>query len=274
MKQTYSISHLTLLKLTPPQLIYVADQAGYDFVSLRTICMNLGNEPDYSLADNAVLYKETKEAFENTTIQFLDVELAKIYEGMDLVKYEREMEIAATLGAKHVISSIWTEDKTFAIEQYERLCEIASQYNMSVDLEAVPISSVKTIAGIRHILEQTNASNKGLLVDIHHFHRSREPISELHSIPDEWVHFIHLCDAQLSIPTSEEEMRRILREERLYIGEGGIDIHSIVNALPNVPMSIETPNLERSNKMKPEQFALNCLQSAKAYFNNKYREIG
>lgn len=275
MKQTYSISHLTLLKLSPPELIYVADQAGYECVSLRTICMKLGNEPDYSLADNPALFNETKRALQQTNVKLLDIELARIHDEMDLAHYEREIAAAASLGAKHVISSVWTENKAFAVEQCNRLCEIAAQYHMTVELEAVPISTVKTIAEIQQILEQVNYPNKGLLVDVHHFHRSREPISLLEQLPREWIHFIHLCDAQLEIPTTDEEMRRILREERLYIGEGGIDIQAIVDALPNVPMSIETPHLERSNQMSPVQFATECLQSAKHYFGKRpYREIG
>lgn len=266
MKLKYSISHLTLLKLTPPELIFVAEQAGYDYVSLRTICMNLGKEPDYSLAKNPALLKETKQALENTNVQFLDIEVAKIYDQMDLNHYECEMEVAAKLGAKHVISSIWTENKQFAVEQYAKLCEIASQYDLTVELEAVPISTVKTISEVHSILDEIKHPNQGLLVDVHHFHRSLEPISVLQAIPKEWIHFIHLCDAQLVIPNTDEEMLRIIREERLFVGEGGIDIYSIINVLPKVPLSIESPNLERSNNMNPEEFAKACLVSAKEYF--------
>ncbi|MER2191184.1 MAG: TIM barrel protein [Solibacillus sp.] len=274
MNKAYSISHLTLLKLSPPELVRVADVAGYDYVSLRTICMKLGNEPDYSLADNPMLYNETKEALEKSHVQFLDIELAKIYDDMDLAHYEREMEVAASLGAKHVISSIWTDNKAFATEQFAQLCEMAAQYHLTVELEAVPISTVKTIAEVRSILEKVNAPNQGMLVDVHHFHRSRESLETLQKLPREWIHFIHFCDAQLEIPTTEEEMRRILREERLYIGEGGIDVRSIVDALPNVPLSLEIPHLERSNKVSAEQYALTCLQSAKSFFQQQYKDIG
>lgn len=274
MNKMYSISHLTLLKLSPPELIRVAEVAGYDYVSLRTICMKLGNEPDYSLADNPALYNETKAALANSRVKFLDIELARIYDEMDIAHYEREMEAAATLGAKHVISSIWTEDKMFAKEQFARLCEVAAQYRLTVELEAVPISTVKTIAEVCSILEYVNAPNQGLLVDMHHFHRSREPIALLQKLPREWIHFVHLCDAQRAIPKTEEEMRRILREERLYIGEGGIDVRSIVEALPNVPLSLEIPHLERSKKMSSEQYARTCLQSAKDFFRQKYEDIG
>lgn len=269
MNPKYSISHLTLLKLSPPELIQVADKAGYDYVSLRTICMNLGNEPDYALATNPGLYNETKTALAQSNVKLLDIELAKIHDEIDFGHYEREMEVAAKLGAKHVISSIWTENRAFAVECYYKLCEIAISYNLTIELEAVPISSVKKTSDILGILKEVNHPNQGLLVDIHHFHRSQEPLSVLKTIPPEWIHFIHLCDASLEIPTSSEEMLKIIREKRLYIGEGGIDIYSIVEALPYVPMSIELPNLERSNKMGSLEFATACLNSAKDYFRDK-----
>lgn len=270
MKPKFSIAHLTLLELTPPELVYLADRVGFDFVSLRTISMSLNNEPNHTLSSNPLLLKETKQALHNTDVQLLDIELMKISKECDVREYERSLEIAAELGGKHVISSVWTDDNPFVIEQFSLLCEIANQYGLTVELEAVPISSLTNLQAVIDVLEQVKQPNQGLLVDIHHFHRANDRIETLRALPKEWFHFIHLCDAQQEIPSSKEEMRRILREERLYVGEGGIDIHSIVNAIPPVPMSIELPNIKRVKQLGAEQFAKNCLESAKQYFANKY----
>lgn len=266
MNPKFSIAHLTVLELTPPELVYMADRVGFDYVSLRTISMRLGNEPDYSLSNNPQLLKETKQALLNTNVELLDIELAKIYDGGNVRNYESALATAAELGGKHVISSVWTDDKNFAVEQFGLLCEIATQYGITVDLEPVPISSLTSLKAAIEVLQHVNLPNQGLLVDIHHFHRAREKVETLSRLPKEWFHFIHLCDAQLKIPDSIDEVRRILREERLYVGEGGINIKSIVNALPKIPLSIELPHLKRIQKLGAEEFAIKCLQSAKQYF--------
>jgi sugar phosphate isomerase/epimerase len=88
----------------------------------------------------------------------------------------------------------------------------------------------------------------------------------LDALPREWFHFAHLCDAQLQIPTDRAEMIRIMREERLYPGEGGIDIAAILNRLPKMVYSIELPHLARAKELGYAEHAFRCLESAKAYF--------
>ena len=50
MSHEYSLAHLTVMGLAPPEMIYVAARAGYDYVSIRPIYMGLPGEPDYALA--------------------------------------------------------------------------------------------------------------------------------------------------------------------------------------------------------------------------------
>ena len=59
-------------------------------------------------------------------------------------------------------------------------------------------------------------------------------MEDLDALPREWFHFAHLCDAQAEIPAEREELIRIMREGRLYAGDGGIDIASIFNRLPEM----------------------------------------
>src|SRR5690606_27853803 len=123
------------------------------------------------------------------------------------------------------------------------------------------------IDAVTAVLKAIPLTNKGLLIDIHHFHRAQESWETLQAIPKEWIHFIHLCDAQLEIPKTEEEMRRILREERLFLGEGGIDVAMILNHLPKVPLALELPHKERLAQLGYEQYVATCLKRAKEYVN-------
>ena len=110
------------------------------------------------------------------------------------------------------------------------------------------------------------------MIDTHHFHRAKDQVSELAKVPKEWFHYLHLCDASGDIPDTIEEMTRVLREERLYLGEGGINIQEIVRQLPNIPCSIELPHVARAKEMGYAEHAARCLESSKRYFS-KY-ELG
>ncbi len=270
----YSLAHLTVLGCPTPEMIYVAARAGYDYVSPRLIYMGLPGEPNYALADDPTLMRKTRRALVETGLKVHDIELARVHDDMHPTKYLPAMEVAAELGAKAVLSSIWTQDLAYATEKFAQICDLAAPFGLSVDLEYVPISSVNTMASAAAILRTVQRPNAGLMVDMHHFHRALDRPEDLDALPREWFHFAHLCDAQSEIPADRAEMTRILREERLYIGEGGIDIASILRHLPLSVYSIELPHLQRAKELGYAEHAFRCLESAKAYVAQHAAAIG
>lgn len=265
MPYQYSLAHLTVLSCPPPELAYVAARAGYDYISPRLIYMGLPGEPNYALAENGEMLRATKRALASTGIKVHDIELARITDDLYVSKYAPAMEVAAELGAKSVLSSIWTPNLDYAIEKFARLCDLAKSFGLTVDLEYVPIAAVNNLAGAAHVLRTVNRSNAGLMIDMHHFHRALDNPADLDALPREWFHFAHLCDAQGEIPSDRAEMIRILREERLYVGEGGINIAEILKHIPAPVLSIELPHLARVKEFGTAEHAWRCLESAKQY---------
>src|SRR5207248_8063734 len=238
-----SLAYLTLFGCPPPEMTYIASRAGYDFVSLRPIYMGLPGEPNFDLAAKPQLLRETKAALASTGLRVHDIELARIAVGADAKKWRPQLEVGAELGAKHVISSIWTDDRVFAAECFDQLCDIAKPLGLTINLEFVTFASIKTLREALDVLKASRKTNCGVLVDMLHFSRSRVPLTDLAQVPRDWFHFVHLCDGLPGIPTANDELARQAREERLYPGEGAIDIAAILQRVPNVPYSIETPHL-------------------------------
>lgn len=261
----FSLAYLTVLGCAPPQMTYIAAQAGYDFVSFRPIYMGLPGEPNFALAENKEMLRQTKEALANTGIRLLDIELARIYEGVDVHKYVPALEVAAELGGRHVLSSIWTPDRSFATEKFAELCELAKQFGLTVDLEFVTFAEIKNLKETVELLKNVNQENAGILIDTLHFNRSCVALEELDEVPREWFHIAHLCDGPLEIPVTKDELIHTARDGRLYAGEGGIDIAGILKRIPNVPYSIELPNLMRVKEYGYAEHAKKCLESAKNY---------
>ncbi len=261
----FSLAHLTVLGCPPPEMTYIAARAGYDYVSFRPIFMGLPNEPNYELAGNKELLRKTRDALSSTGVRLHDIELAKICDGLDPRKYLGAMEVAAELGAKSLLSSIWTPNAVFADECYAELCDLARPFGLTVDLEFVTFAEVTNLAEALRVLKATARDNCGLMVDTLHFHRSRVALEELDSVPREWFHFAHLCDAPADIPETREGLIHTARDARLYAGEGGIDIAAILNRIPEVPYSIELPHLERVKELGYAEHAWRCLETARKY---------
>jgi sugar phosphate isomerase/epimerase len=246
-------------------MTYIAARAGYDFVSIRPILMGLPGEPNYSLADNPTMLKQTKRALAETGVRLHDIELARIYDDMHPTKYLPAMEVAAELGGRAVLSSIWTENREYAIEKFAEVCDLAKPFGLTVDLEYVPIAGVRTLADAVEVLTTIKRDNAGLMVDTHHFQRAGDKVEDLDKLPREWFHFAHLCDAPAEIPTEREELVRIMREGRLYLGQGGIDVAGILKHMPEMVYSIELPNLAQVREKGYAEHAFRCLETTKDY---------
>lgn len=261
----FSLAHLTVLGLPPPEMVYVAARAGYDYVSLRPIFLGLPGEPNYALAEQPELLARTKTALASTGMRVHDIELARIYEGMDVRRYLPAIEIGAELGARALLSSIWGGSRSEYIDRFGALCDLARPFGMTVDLEPVPIATVTNVAQAVDVLRGAARPNAGLMVDMHHFHRAHDRVEELDALPREWFHFVHLCDAPGEIPADRDAMIHILREARLYVGEGGIDVAHILEHIPASVYSIELPHKARAEEFGYAEHAFRCLETAKSY---------
>ena len=267
MKRQFSLAHLTVLNCAPPEMTYLAARTGYDFVSLRFIPLGGAGEPIYSPNDKDML-RQTKAAMADTGVKMLDVELARIVAGVDFKTYLPGLEAAAELGARHVISSAWTTDRSdrnFLVDCFGQLCDLAKPLGLTVDLEFMLFSRLITLAEAADVVRAAGRENGGIMIDTLHMHSSRVALKELDALPRQWFHMAHLCDGPKDIPTTREGLIQVAREARLYVGEGGVDIAGMLDRMPPIPCSIELPNKQRVAEYGYEEHARRCLQAAKRY---------
>lgn len=267
MKRKFSLAHLTVLQWTPPEMIYNARIIGYDYVGIRNIYMGLPGEPNYDLSKRDRLYKLTKTAIEDTGVKINDIELAKIEKGRDVLSYEPAFEVAAELGVTNVISSIWTDDKDYYLDQFAKLCDLAKQYGLFVNLEFVTWADVKNLKEAKEVINTVKRDNAGYLIDTLHFYRSKVGLSELDDIPECKFRMVHICDGPGEIPTSKEDLVTVGREGRYYVGEGVIPIYDIVKKMgADVVLSLELPNAQKVRDYGYTEHARRCLETARRYF--------
>ena len=266
MERKFSLVYLTSAASSPPEMIYQAARAGFDFVSLRTIAMGLPNELNFGLAFNKTLLGDTKRAMQETGVKVLDIENARIHDAVDLKKYLPEMEVAAELGAKAVLTNVWSADRAFNIETFAKLCEHAGTFGLRVNLEFVTWAKITNIAEALDLINMSGCDNAGIVVDALHFSRSRCSLEELAAVPPQRLTALHLCDASAELPDTVDGLIHTGRDERMYVGEGGIDIAGIVRNMPSdVVCGIEIPHIKRTKVIGSSEHVYRCIEKARAY---------
>ena len=263
----YSLARLTAMGCTPSELIYIAGMAGYDYVGIRPMRLGLAGEPIYTPAEKPEMFERIKRAIKYTGVKIYDIELARINDGVDVAQYEAAMITGAQLGAKCVISSIWTHDKNFYIEKFGELCDLAAKHGLTVALEFVAIAAVNNLAATKEVINAVNRPNATYMIDTLHYHCSGSSPNELDGIPPEQFKLAHICDGPKELPTDRDALTQIIRGERLYVGEGGADVAGIVGKLPkDVVLGIELPHFARWAELGFAEHARRCLATAKEYF--------
>ncbi|GID96342.1 TIM barrel protein [Amorphoplanes digitatis] len=240
----YSLAHLTALSLSPPELVEAAADAGYRYVGVRLTRVT-PQEPHYPLATDPALMRTTKVRLAATGVEVLDIELARIGPHEDPRDFQRFLEAGAELGARHVITQLPDPDRNRKVDRFAQLCEMARPLGLTVDLEFPSWTETPDLGEATRVLRAADQPNAGMLIDLLHFARSGSSVADLRELPAEWFHFAHVCDAPAGVPPTNEGLIHTARFERLYPGEGGIDLDGILAALPpGLPYALEIPRAQ------------------------------
>ncbi|QIG39773.1 TIM barrel protein [Microbacterium sp. 4R-513] len=266
-RHDYSLAHLTALSLSPPELVDAAAAAGYRYVGLRMTKVT-PQEPHYPLAYDPALMRATKTHLAATGIEVLDIELARITSGDDPRDYLRFLEAGAELGARHVITQLPDSDFTRKTDRFAELCRLALPLGLTIDLEFPSWTETPNLTEATRVLRAAEQPNAGLLIDLLHFARSGSRIEDLQGLPPEWFHYAHVCDAPGTIPTTTSELIHTARFERLFPGEGGIDMPGILAALPpGLPFALEIPRAMLVAQVGAKEHARLAISAARRHLD-------
>ncbi|HYR00119.1 MAG TPA: TIM barrel protein, partial [Casimicrobiaceae bacterium] len=196
MRHEYSLAHLTVLSLSPPQLVEVAARTGYEYVGVR-ITRVTPQEVLYDLARDRALMRETRARLADTGVTVLDVELFRMDPSLEPERFEPELDAAAELGAAHIIAQLPDPDRARATARFARLCDLAQARGLFVSLEFPHWTETGTLSEAARVVRAADRSNAGILVDMLHFGRSGSSQDELAKLPREWFRFAHVCDAAI-----------------------------------------------------------------------------
>lgn len=241
MTNPFSLAHLSALDLTPPELIMVAADAGYDYVGLRLVPVTPGGAA-WALWRDKSMMAMTKARMADTGVGVLDVELAKLETHTDISSFQACFEAAAEIGARRVLTQADDPDGSRLIDRFGALCDLAAGYGLTCDVEFIPWLRLNTLGKAAALVAAAGRANGGVMIDTLHFFRSGSAPEEIEAHPAQWFRFVQLADAPARAPKDLHGLLYAAREERLFPGEGELDITGVLRRLPaGIPIAIEIP---------------------------------
>jgi sugar phosphate isomerase/epimerase len=258
----FSLAHLTVLGVSPLDQIDIAAEAGYDFVGLRTTAVADG-ERVVSLVGDEEMVGRVRSRLADTDVAVLDVELARLGPEDDPDELHGLLEAAAAVGARHVVGQLPDPDRSRAIDHFGRLCDLAGDFGLTVDLEFPSWMATGDLGSAAAVVEAADRPNAGILVDALHFYRSGSSLDDVAALPAEWFRFVQLCDAPVAVPPTDDEVIHDARAARSLPGYGQLPLVELIETLPVVPYSLEVPNDVLRNELGTAEFARLVLATAR-----------
>lgn len=264
MKHDYALAHLTVLSLTPPQVIEAAARAAYPYASLRMTRVTPA-EPLYDLGRDPALMRETKAAMAATGVKVHDIELFRMDPKLEPEDFRHELDATAELGAKHIICQLPDPDRGRAVDRFARLCDLAAPLGIFVSLEFPHWTETGNLDEAARVVRAARKDNAGILIDMLHMGRSGSSVADLARLPREWFRFAHVCDAEARVPATMDGIIRTARDERAFPGEGTIDVKGILAALPpDIPYALEIPRQTLTRAVGPYEVARLAVLACRA----------
>lgn len=241
----FSLAALTVLELSPPEMIETAARAGYDGVGLRLIPAT-PEEHHFPLAGDPGLLRRTRERLRDTGLKVIDIEILRLRpETRVREDFAQVLELGAELGASNVLVAGNDDDPDRTIDHFAALCDLTRPLGLYPHLEFMPWTGVKNLSEARHIVGSVRAAghaNACLLVDAFHFNRSASRLDDLAEVPREWMRYVQLCDVAGPIPHDMQAILHEARQARCFPGDGDIALPALLQRLPeSVPLSLEVP---------------------------------
>ncbi len=241
MARPIALAALTVLELTPPQMVACAAQAGYSHLGLRLIPAT-PTEPQHATIGDTPLMREVMARLADTGIGVLDIEILRLKPDTDVRDFLPVLETAARVGARNALIAGNDPDEARLIDRFGALCDLAAPFGIAPSIEPMPWTDCRDFAQGARIVRAVDRANAGLLIDPIHFDRGGSHAAEIAQVPAAWLRYAQLCDAPAARPTDLETLLSQARAERLLPGDGGLDLTGILRALPvATPLSLEIP---------------------------------
>jgi sugar phosphate isomerase/epimerase len=236
-----SLSYYTVPELTAPDSVDVAAATGCRYVGARL----LGGQPTGALPPlmtEAGARREMLRRLHDTGILVLDASTARLVPETSVPDFARFLDVAAELGARHVLASGNDPETARLVANFAALCDAAASRDLTVDIEFVPWMSISSLAAARGIVDAVAHASLGIVVDALHFDRSRSTLKELAAVPAERLRFMQICDAAAEWSADPAAMLHVAVKERLCPGEGALDLVGLLRTLPRgIPLALEIP---------------------------------
>lgn len=258
-----SLSYLTYGACDPLRMLEAAAAAGFDDVGFRLLPSGPG-QPLPVLGLDEKLLKEVARRARDLGLGTADIEMVRLDAQTRIGDLRRFFEKAAILGGRHVLAAGDDPEGSRLTASFGGLCNLAADYEMTVDLEFMPWTAVPDVRSARAIVEQAGCPNGAILVDALHYQKCGSALAEIQDLPTNVLNYLQLSDGPATFARDHASLLHAARHDRMMPGDGDIDLVGLARAMPDqFVFSVEVPNDRLLAQLGLEEFLKTAHRAAR-----------
>ncbi len=148
-----SLAALTVLELSPPDMVEAAARAGYSHVGLRLVPATV-EEHHYPLLADAGLRRRTLARLRDSGVRTLDVEILRLRPDTRVGEFAAVLEVGAEFGARYVLVAGNDDDERRSADNFAALCDLARPLGLDPHLEFMPWTGIRDLRQAARVVER------------------------------------------------------------------------------------------------------------------------
>lgn len=132
-----SLAALTVLEVSPVEMVEIAARTGYSHVGLR-LEPATPEEHHFALVSDAGLRKQTLKRLHDTGINVLDIEILRLKPQTQVAHFDALLAVGAEFGATELLVAGNDPDEQRQADNFAALCDLSRKYGIYPHLEFMP----------------------------------------------------------------------------------------------------------------------------------------
>lgn len=241
------IELITMLGQDPVDMVNLAADLGVPRIglALSPVAVVPDGAPIWDLRSDTALYSATKSAIAGRGVEVMLAEGFLIHPQMEMAASERDMDLLAELGAQKVNCVGLEPDLARCHDQFALFASLAAERDMGATIEFMPFVAIDSLAKAVDCARACNSGTGSVLLDSMHVFRTGTSLSDLAALDPALIGHAQLCDGRRDWP--DGDYMDHAKFERLAPGEGDLDLHAFLSALPEgISLGLEVPQRDKA----------------------------
>lgn len=263
-----TLGFLTLgAQAAPLDVIGAAAACGFGAAGLRISGRHPG-DPWPPVDGDAFAFRKIREAAAAKRVRVSSVSGYYLTPQTRIEHLLANVRAARECGAPLIAQGCFDADPARVRRLMREYAKAADEAGLKIALEFMPMSDLKTLEQASDVIASSGA-NVGILIDALHLARSGAGAAEVAALAPPSILLTQLCDAPAQLAPGSTLFDEAM-SGRMYLGDGGLDLAGLVNALPpGAEIELETPVVAHE-ALAPAQRARHAADAARRFFDRHF----